>query len=142
MDDLCPIGPNGLNTSFSDTPDSKRGPECTMIRSWSFAMCLFVAMDGRAVADDSAIPQDPEKSARHLKETVEWNRRTLVGAYDRVGKKDPRWDAAVREGLEQTTRYYSKDGDRPFTMQPAFASMRKAIEAGCDDPMVVYLMEG
>ncbi len=46
----------------------------------------------RSPRDDQAIPQDRAKTEKRERERMEWHFRTSVGAYDKVGKKDPRWD--------------------------------------------------
>src|SRR5215218_5594091 len=38
--------------------------------------------------------------AKFLNVNYQDNRATALEAYERVGKKDPRWDAAVRRGIE------------------------------------------
>jgi hypothetical protein len=63
-----------------------------------------------------------------------WNERTALEAYDRVGHRSPRWDADAREGIRLYTAPAAvspKGAARPF--------LEKAIEAGCDDPLVLYL---
>jgi hypothetical protein len=51
--------------------------------------CLMAPMSAGA---DKPIPQDQASTAKYLKERLEWNRRTLQGAYGKVGKRDPKWD--------------------------------------------------
>lgn len=59
-----------------------------------------------------------------------WNEQTALTAYDTVGKRNPDWDAAAREGIK---RYALLAG--PFS---AREYLEKAIQAGCDDPLVLY----
>src|SRR5690349_1020259 len=72
---------------------------------------LAVAADPpRAPVKVRRIPQPSrEQLERRHRDELEWNRRTLVGAYDRVGKKNPRWDADARAALEALARVVCKD---------------------------------
>jgi hypothetical protein len=82
------------------------------------------------------VPQDPGRQQERWDELLEWNRRTLGGAYEEVGKKDPRWDGPAREALERAAGLFSQDGT---PAEDVYASIREAVEAGCDDPLVLYL---
>ena len=62
-----------------------------------------------------------------------WNESTALAAYDAAGKKDPKWDAAAREGIKLFTDP-AKTGQAETR-----AALEKAIQAGCDDPFVLYL---
>lgn len=62
--------------------------------------------------------------------TWKWNERTALAAYEKVGKKDPRWDAAARAGIKQYVAPNGVAAARPI--------LEKAVEAGCDDPLVLY----
>jgi hypothetical protein len=52
--------------------------------------------------------------------------------YGKFGKKDARWDAAVREAMAVRL---GPDGD----LGAVIRAYKKAIDAGCDDPLVTYL---
>jgi hypothetical protein len=62
------------------------------------------------------------------------DRATALKAYDTVGNKDPRWDAAVHDGLNA---YFDPSSDRPSPR--AVESFKKALDAGCRDPIVLDL---
>jgi hypothetical protein len=98
----------------------------------------------RAVKDDSvgeearaalraALPlinhRAREDAAAAALQDFEANNR--LESYEKFGKKDPRWDAAVRAALAM----------RPAgAADPAvIAAYKKAADAGCDDPLVMYL---
>ena len=93
------------------------------------------AFEPKAVADP--IPQDRGLRMKLERETLVWNQRTLLGAYDRVGKKDPRWDARARQALEVMVRSVSHAEPRPAATEVR-AAFKKAVDAGCDDPLVVF----
>lgn len=106
------------------------------------ALILFlsVALAQFATGAEKAIPQDPALSAKRSSDWLEWNRRTLVGAYEKVGKKDPRWDAKAREAMEKAARMFSLQVDPEVAPEEVHAPAKAAVDAGCDDPMVLYLL--
>ncbi len=85
------------------------------------------------------IPQDATAIEKHRQDWLTWNRRTLQGAYDEVGKRDPRWDEPARKALELAARRFSRGVDPEVTTSDIFASTKAAIDAGCDDPLLLYL---
>lgn len=93
---------------------------------------------------ESAAQRLREKAAREAADrkkasTLAWTRKTLVGAYDKGGRKDPRWDAKAREALEAITPVWADlaVSDRSLA-QRAYALCDEAVQAGCDDPLVLY----
>ena len=63
-----------------------------------------------------------------------WNERTALDAYNRVGRRSPKWDDAAREGIRLFVA--------PGLIAPSGSCrplLEKAIDAGCDDPLVVYM---
>jgi len=81
----------------------------------------------------------------HLTEPVpdtprlHWNLKTTVEEYRRIGKRNPKWDhlaeATLRLLAQRNARKYSDED--PFAKFVGNAS-RRAVEAGCDDPLVHY----
>ena len=68
---------------------------------------------------------------------LEWRRRTLVIAYDKVGERDPRWDKDAREALEAFAHVTSgKDTNELARFE---SSVKNAASAGCSDPLIRYL---
>jgi thiol-disulfide isomerase/thioredoxin len=78
------------------------------------------------------------------KERLDWNTRTLAGAYDRVGRRSRKWDACARQALDRFAelRAISGSGDTA-SMQRLVSNIAtnsaRAIKVGCDDPMIAYL---
>src|SRR4029077_1506910 len=68
-----------------------------------------------------------------------WNRRTLQGAYDKVGKRNPRWDESARKAMELAAWMFSEQVDPELTTLDINRPAQTAIDAGCDDPLLVYL---
>ena len=69
-------------------------------------------------------------------ERLEWNRRTLVNAYNEFGQHDQRWDAAAQEALEAVARVRSSgDTNALARLKPL---LERARDAGCNDPLIRY----
>lgn len=68
---------------------------------------------------------------------LEWNRRTLVNAYNEAGVRDPRWDADAGEALEAFARVRS--GNDTNASARLTAALKRASDAACSDPLVRYL---
>src|SRR5438067_11955290 len=94
----------------------------------------------RAGASVPAIPQDPEKQEQKQRETLAWNRRTLGGAYERVGKKDPRWDEHARAALESAAQYFTDVPAGSAREHETYITAKRAIDAGVDYSLVLYLV--
>jgi hypothetical protein len=92
-----------------------------------------------AGGEDRPIPQDPKKQEQAYVDKLAWNRRTLVGAYDKVGKKSPRWDKPARQALEAAARLFSQARDPLPTFEEVYAPAKLAVDAGCSDPLILYL---
>jgi hypothetical protein len=104
----------------------------------SLAGLLFVPALAMA-AKDRPIPQDPEKQQRRFRDMLAWNRRTLEGAYDKVGRKDPRWDRPAREAMRAAAHVFSSAPDVGASPAGVYNAAKQALDAGCDDPLVLYL---
>src|SRR5579883_658361 len=101
---------------------------------------LAVAASPAVAAEENPpIPQDEQWQKKHVAESLAWNRRTLGQAYDKVGKKDPRWDKPAREALEAAARFFSNQVDPRTTVEDIYAPAKRAVDAGCDDPLILYL---
>jgi hypothetical protein len=99
-----------------------------------------IPQDAAAEAKPSApIPQDAAAIEKHRHDLLAWNRRTLQEAYDRVGKKDPRWDDPARKTLDLAARMFSREVDPQVTFSDVYSAAKAAVEAGCDDPMLLYV---
>jgi hypothetical protein len=90
-------------------------------------------------ADEPTIPQDPQRQEQRFRDMLAWNRRTLIGAYEKVGKKDPRWDKPAREALDAAARNFSHTIDPQTYLWDIHNATQTAIGFGCDDPLILYL---
>ncbi len=87
---------------------------------------------------DKAIPQDMAKAAKRERERMEWHLRTSVGAYDKIGKKDPRWDDLARKAVDLAVHSSFEFGSK-ITFPEVHRAAKAAINAGCDDPLVAII---
>jgi hypothetical protein len=84
----------------------------------------------------------PEMSAEKKKiadQHLEWNMETLYDAYDKIGSNNKKWNAEAHGALKffaQVRSYGSNLKGFPELLE-AFA--HRAVELGCDDPMIGYL---
>jgi hypothetical protein len=107
--------------------------------SFSPAVLFVAVIASQTGVDEKPIPQNSERQQQRFRDMLEWNRRTLVGAYDAAGKKDPRWDKPAREALELAARNFSHALEPEVTDGEVYAAAKRAVDAGCDDGLILYL---
>lgn len=101
---------------------------------------VFLAGSAASVsAEGVAIPQDPERLEQRWRDMLAWNRRTLGGEYEKVGKKNPRWDGHAREALDAAARVFSHVLEPYTDWVHVYNAADTAIMFGCDDPLILYL---
>ncbi len=66
----------------------------------------------------------------------EWSRETYLESYESQGRRDPKWDEIVRPALSNYARL--RVTDEALTIEHR-RDFQRAVDAGCDDPLVVYL---
>lgn len=95
----------------------------------------------------AGIVQDPAATTQldHRRRVLEFNRRTLVDAYDKVGVRDPRWDTLAKRALGMMALRFTNAGQEQWSRlegeaspQEILAAVRVALDAGCADPLVLY----
>ncbi len=91
-----------------------------------------------ATGDYQPIPQDLARIEKRLQEMLEWNRRTLVGAYEKIGEKEPKWDKSAREALELAARMFSLQIDPIISLKDIAIPAKAAIDAGCNDSLIHF----
>jgi hypothetical protein len=72
-----------------------------------------------------------------------WNRKSLIGAYIKSGRRRPEWNLPASLALEAYARVRQavcagKQADESL-LQDIKANCRKAVEAGCNDALILYL---
>lgn len=70
--------------------------------------------------------------------TLAWYHESMVGGYLRQGRRSATWDQAAVEALAGAARLFRAPAELADAWD-VFAASRKAVEAGCDDPLVVYV---
>ena len=104
-----------------------------------FAIGLTVLFSAAATGADKPIPQDHARMETRARERLEWHQKTLQGAYDKVGKKDPRWDKPAREALDLAARMFSQQVDPRLLPADIHVPAKQAVAAGCSDPLILYV---
>jgi hypothetical protein len=91
--------------------------------------------------------EDPKAFTEHdlLRARLEFNKRTLAGAYASVGARDPKWDDAAGKFLDAMAAYFTySSAARVYrdVRVPSAAECKPlgqaAADAGCNDPLVTY----
>src|SRR6187399_3465098 len=70
------------------------------VRTWIQRNVRSLNTATPVVSDAGRDAERAEKAKARQAEMLGWNRRTMSEAYDRVGKKDPRWDDLARAAFE------------------------------------------
>lgn len=76
---------------------------------------------------------------KKLGERVEYNRRTLGKAYDKIGKKNARWDVDARAALEEAAQMFARSYETKSDWNTVREPAKRAVDAKCDDPLILYL---
>jgi hypothetical protein len=100
---------------------------------------LSLLVSAPAVGADGPIPQDKARMEQQFRDRLDWSRQTLEGAYDKVGKKDARWDKPAREAFDLAARMFSRQYEPVVRPSDVHVAAKKAVDAGCDDPLILYL---
>jgi hypothetical protein len=83
---------------------------------------------------------DSSKTAKEKEKRFEWNKRTIVGDYERVGKRSPKWDEPALKSLNSFVKMRSYGTNSvPNQTKEIAEPCQQAIDAGCDDVLVRYL---
>ncbi len=69
-----------------------------------------------------------------------WTKEIYVGGYQQAGRRNPRWDEAATNALDEYA-YLRLTGKASDSSAPEYldAQLKKAVNAGCDDPFIRYL---
>jgi hypothetical protein len=99
-----------------------------------------------ASADDESgdvVPQDPAAQRRMRQARLAYYRSTTVEAYNRVGRKNPKWDGPARKALEAAAEFWTLNSMAYCDhLRDIADNARAAVAAGCDDPLIRYLYAG
>ena len=75
---------------------------------------------------------------RRLKQDFDVNLNSALEAYDKVGRKNPKWDDAARAAIRAFVQPVFDPRRKPEDQQRRLATVKKPIDLGCDDPLVRY----
>lgn len=93
------------------------------------------ATRSKSASVDSGIPQSDAGRDR-----LSWNISTLGDAYEKVGKRNGKWNHAAREALDGFARLrFNRDSAGRTDFQFVATNCAVAVAAGCDDPLIAYL---
>lgn len=70
---------------------------------------------------------------------LNYNLRTTVEAYEKVGHKDPKWDAEARKCLKAFANIRSSTNQLEEEVRALHKGLSALTEAKCDDPLIRYL---
>lgn len=103
----------------------------------------------RAPGAEIALSSGPEgwpkakygsKSPGYADWCLVWSKELCVGGYQQVGVKDARWDESALSALEEYAHVRVTGHARnPGESDLLDTQLRKAINAGCNDPLIRYL---
>ena len=103
---------------------------------------VVIGFEPAADNPDSAafrIPQHPAQLRQSLVERLAWIRKTFSESYHQAGQKDPKWDELAFSTLDKMARHFSDAEMTRILHEAIFADAKKAIELGCDDPLILYV---
>ncbi|MFI5381916.1 MAG: hypothetical protein ACHRHE_21680 [Tepidisphaerales bacterium] len=116
-----------------------------------WAMMVFMAASAIAAEGGAMRPAERPPFTNHdyYREALAFSRRTFGESYRAAGRRNPAWDQAAEETMELLARgftaaivghrLYIPDGQDAGT-DVLLPQAQKAIDLGCDDPMVIYAM--
>ncbi|WP_422930025.1 hypothetical protein [Singulisphaera sp. PoT] len=99
---------------------------------------LIIGTWSLAARGEWPIPQNAAKIEENRRKALEWNQKAVAEAYEKVGKKDVRWDGLVRDLMKVAVPYLSQS-EYVSSENEVFQAAKKAIDAGCNDPIVLYI---
>ncbi|HTL55277.1 MAG TPA: hypothetical protein VL361_06335 [Candidatus Limnocylindrales bacterium] len=102
-----------------------------------YSAALYAADTKTSATTNSA----PEGQSKELEHRRKWNLDTLVGDYERHGRRSPKWDEPAKAGLAifARVRSLSDTAEGNELSKKVAAPIKTAVINGCDDPMVGYL---
>ena len=87
---------------------------------------------------DKPIPQDAAKREAQDRSAVAWTECTIAQPFEKIGKKDPRWDAKARASVALAAKKFTGWAGTAIRAEDVYKAAKDAVDAGCDDPLVLY----
>jgi hypothetical protein len=115
--------------------------QITIILGIGLALGLWVACDrhsGKSGANgDQYTAQDVASATEDRRQ---WILQSLLADYNRMGKKNARWDKVTRDALASYAQLASCDEQIIHEIRPQFEkAVTAALDAGSDELMIQYL---
>src|SRR5579862_8989597 len=85
--------------------------------------------DAEPRSDTAEETSGSNDKAEAQKERLEWNQRTLVGAYEKSGRRNSKWDAFALKALDGFANQRAKN--RPGLSAIVATNCAQAVTAGC-----------
>lgn len=114
-------------------------------RESKFESAAKVSQDSAPVAIRDAqfkptqeIPQDRELIASLRNDLLTWHQNSLK-AYDEAGSRNDKWNEDAKSAIDLMARWFCDVYDTAVELRQVHEPARRAVEAGCDDPMVLFV---
>jgi hypothetical protein len=107
-------------------------------QSARFLFCIAACLALAACNKTNSLKKIFPEAARQSQ--LDWNLKTTVGAYEKIGNTSPAWDEPATNALAA----FAKSRIRSFAADENWAVIIRtnciaAVQSGCDDPMIRYL---
>src|SRR5260221_502116 len=101
--------------------------------------CSAIWTDDAKAATGTNMPDaDLDKQIEYR---LKWNLETLLGDYEKHGRRDPKWDGPAKAGLTnfaQSRAFFGTPKSKEASARIP-AAIKAAVSNGCDDAMIRYL---
>ncbi|HXF10306.1 MAG TPA: hypothetical protein VN625_05935 [Desulfuromonadaceae bacterium] len=87
----------------------------------------------------SQAPAKKLSPAEKKQQRLEWNLKTTVAAYESGGRRSSSWDGYAEDALNEFAHVRAKATEGEPWQQVIATNCAAAVDAGCDDPMILYL---
>ena len=111
-----------------------------MIRLFLFAIAPSLLLLGCSKPDNpSEIKAASQKQTTSHSQRLAFSLQDFLGSYIQFGTHDPKWDSSATNGLAALAQSRVSTGFQANSFRStAHNEIQRAIESGCNDPLVVY----
>ena len=108
-------------------------------------VCLSLGFSAAVCgAEDPNSAKPPDQTSKEEKDSayrLKWNVDTLVGDYEKHGRRNPKWDASAKSALLifAQVRTYSGKPEVTNGLAKLGPAVNAALTDGCKDPLILYL---
>ncbi|EEF57181.1 hypothetical protein, partial [Pedosphaera parvula] len=105
-----------------------------------FCCVLVAALGGTSCSPTKSKEKTAGQRIDERNQRLKWRIATTLGEYERVGMKDPSWDADAKAALESFANMDVTDSSEAYNDLRRVGSYAEAANyKGCKDPLVEYL---